>query len=140
MPYQMVGSNSSAGVIDAPPAEEEGKDRADRVDRDDAEPNAGDRHTEDRADRLQEDVEARALRGEDLPAGVEAVPADLTKQETLAAALKGVTTLVHAAAITANLKEPYPDAYRLINETGTANLMRAAEAAGVSRVIPYSNI
>ena len=34
------------------------------------------------------------------------------------AALEGVTTLVHAAAITANLKEPYPGAYRLINETG----------------------
>ena len=56
---------------------------------------------------------ARSVRAADLPAGVEAVPADVTRPETLPAALEGVTTLVHAAAITANLKEPYRGAYRL---------------------------
>jgi uncharacterized protein YbjT (DUF2867 family) len=83
---------------------------------------------------------ARSIRTEDLPAGVEAVPADVTKPETLPTALKGVTTLVHAAAITANLKEPYRDAYRLINETGTHNLMKAAGEAGVSRVVLMSGL
>jgi uncharacterized protein YbjT (DUF2867 family) len=83
---------------------------------------------------------ARSIRTEDVPAGVEAVLADVTKPETLPAALKGVTTLVHAAAITANLKEPYPDAYRLINETGTYNLMKAAGDAGVSRVVLMSGL
>ena len=83
---------------------------------------------------------ARSIRTEDLPAGVEAVPADVTKAETLPAALEGVTTLVHAAAITANLKEPHPGAYRQINETGTYNLVKAAGEAGVSRVVLMSGL
>ncbi len=83
---------------------------------------------------------ARSIRAEDLPTGVEAVPADVTKPGTLPAALEGVTTLVHAAAITANLKEPYRGAYREINEAGTDNLMRAAREAGVSRVILMSGL
>ena len=47
---------------------------------------------------------------------------------------------MHAAAITANLKEPYPGAYRLINETGTHHVMRAAAEAGVSRVVLMSGL
>jgi uncharacterized protein YbjT (DUF2867 family) len=83
---------------------------------------------------------ARHVDKRDLPVGVEGVPADVTKPETLPAALKDVTTLVHAAAITANLKEPFPGAYREINETGTYNLMKAAEEAGVSRVVLMSGL
>jgi uncharacterized protein YbjT (DUF2867 family) len=83
---------------------------------------------------------ARKVGKEDLPAGVEGIPADVTKPETLPAALKGVTTLVHTAAITANLKEPFPGAYREINETGTYNLMKAAKEAGVSRVVLMSGL
>jgi NADH dehydrogenase len=78
--------------------------------------------------------------GSPLPSGVEAVHGDLTKPETLAAAVAGVTTVVHAAAITANLKEPYPGAYRDINETGTHNLMKAAREAGVSRIVLMSGL
>ena len=70
----------------------------------------------------------------------EAVHGDLTKPETLAAAVAGVSTVVHAAAITANLKEPYPGAYRDINETGTHNLMKAARDAGVSRIVLMSGL
>jgi uncharacterized protein YbjT (DUF2867 family) len=83
---------------------------------------------------------ARSVRAEDLPAGVEAVRADLTKPESLVPALKGVTTLVHAAAITANLKEPYRGAYRQINETGTYNLIQAAQKEGVGRVVLMSGL
>jgi uncharacterized protein YbjT (DUF2867 family) len=83
---------------------------------------------------------ARSVQANDVPAGVEAVPADLTKPETLPAALKGVTTVVHTAAITANLKEPYHGAYREINETGTYNLIQAAKAAGASRVLLMSGL
>jgi uncharacterized protein YbjT (DUF2867 family) len=83
---------------------------------------------------------ARSVGKQDLPAAVEGVPADVTKPENLPAALKGVTTLVHAAAITANLKEPFPGAYREINETGTYNLMKAAKEAGVSRVVLMSGL
>jgi uncharacterized protein YbjT (DUF2867 family) len=83
---------------------------------------------------------ARRIQTEDLPAGVEGVSADVTNPESLPAALKGVTTLVHTAAITANLKEPYAGAYREINETGTDNLMKAAKEAGVSRVVLMSGL
>src|ERR1700716_2194549 len=83
---------------------------------------------------------ARTVRADQLPAGVGAVPADVTKPATLPAALKDVTTLVHAAAVVANLKEPYPGAYREINETGTYNLMKAAAKAGVSRVVLMSGL
>lgn len=83
---------------------------------------------------------ARQVGKQDRPAGVEGVAADVTKPETLPPALKGVATLVHTAAITANLKEPYPGAYREINETGTYNLMKAAKAAGVSRVVLMSGL
>jgi uncharacterized protein YbjT (DUF2867 family) len=72
--------------------------------------------------------------------GVEAVFGDVTKPETLGAAVAGINTVVHAAAITANLKEPYLGAYREINETGTYNLMNAAKEAGVSRVVLMSGL
>jgi NADH dehydrogenase len=78
--------------------------------------------------------------GTAVPGGVEPVLGDLTKPETLGAAVAGVTTVVHAAAITANLKEPFPGAYREINETGTYNLMKAAKEAGASRVVLMSGL
>ena len=74
------------------------------------------------------------------PAGVEAVECDITRPGTLGPALQGVDRLVHAAAITANLKEPYKGAYREINETGTANLMAQAVEAGVGRVVLVSGL
>ena len=74
------------------------------------------------------------------PAGVETVEGDVTKPGTLGPALQGADRLVHAAAITANLKEPYKGAYRQINETGTANLMAQAVEAGVSRVVLVSGL
>src|SRR6202165_6216295 len=62
--------------------------------------------------------------------GVEVVEADLTRPETLAPALSGVSVIIHAAAITANIKEPYSGAYDAINRVGTENLVAAAKAAG----------
>ena len=83
---------------------------------------------------------ARSITTVQLPIGVEAVPSDLTRPETLEPALEGVTTLVHTAAITANLKEPYPGAYRAINETGTEDLMKSARRAGVTKVVLLSGL
>ena len=83
---------------------------------------------------------ARSISVEDIPSGVEAVRSDLTRPESLPAALKGATTVVHTAAITANLKEPRPGTYRDINEDGTYNLMEAAREAGVSRVVLLSGL
>ena len=75
-----------------------------------------------------------------LPAGVEAVGADLTEATSLASALTGVSTVVHTAAITANLKEPYPGAYDRINRVGTGNLVAAAREAGVTRIVLLSGL
>jgi len=74
------------------------------------------------------------------PAGVPVVEADVTVPESLATAVGGVDTVIHCAAITANLKEPYPGAYRAINSRGTANLVAAAETAGVRRMVVMSGL
>lgn len=81
--------------------------------------------------------EAAAAR---LPDGVQARQADLTRFESLTAALAGITTVIHAAAITGNLKEPYAGAYDRVNRAGTENLMRAAKEAGVERVVLLSGL
>jgi uncharacterized protein YbjT (DUF2867 family) len=72
--------------------------------------------------------------------GVDVVEADLTRPQTLAAAVAGVDVIIHAAAITANLKEPYPGAYDAINRGGTENLVAAAAAAGVERIVVMSGL
>jgi uncharacterized protein YbjT (DUF2867 family) len=72
--------------------------------------------------------------------GVEVVEADLTRSETLAPAVSGVSMIIHAAAITANVKEPYPGAYDAINRVGTENLVAAAKAEGVSLIVVMSGL
>jgi uncharacterized protein YbjT (DUF2867 family) len=72
--------------------------------------------------------------------GVEVVEADLTRPETLALAVAGVRVIIHAAAITANVKEPYPGAYDAINRVGTENLVAAAKVAGVSLIVVMSGL
>lgn len=72
--------------------------------------------------------------------GVELVEADLTKAHSLAAAVQGAKAIVHTAAITADRKEPFRGAYDEINRVGTANLVAAAKAAGVSRLVVMSGL
>ena len=72
--------------------------------------------------------------------GVEVVVADLTRPESLAPSVDGIEAIIHAAAITADRKEPYPGAYDQINRVGTANLVKAAKAAGVSRFVVMSGL
>jgi uncharacterized protein YbjT (DUF2867 family) len=73
-------------------------------------------------------------------ATAEFVEADLTRPETLPPALAGIDTVIHAAAITANEKEPHPGAYYAINTRGTQNLVAAARQAGVSRLVLMSGL
>ena len=75
-----------------------------------------------------------------IPDGVDVVEADLTRPQSLGPAVAGVEAIVHAAAITANLKEPYPGAYDAINRGGTGNLVAAARAAGVTRMVVMSGL
>lgn len=72
--------------------------------------------------------------------GVEIVEADLTRPETIGPAVAGATVIIHAAAITANLKEPFPGGYDAINRGGTENLVAAAAAAGVTRIVVMSGL
>ena len=72
--------------------------------------------------------------------GVEVVEADLTRPETLSPAVSGAAAIIHAAAITANLKEPYRGAYDRINRVGTENLVAAAASAGVRRLVVMSGL
>ncbi|HKF77334.1 MAG TPA: NAD(P)H-binding protein [Candidatus Dormibacteraeota bacterium] len=73
-------------------------------------------------------------------AGVEEAVGDLTRPETLPPALSGVDTVVHAAAITANVKEPYRGAYDAINRRGTEHLVAAAKEAGAGRLVVMSGL
>jgi len=74
------------------------------------------------------------------PAEVRTVEADLVQADTLTAALDGAGTVIHCAAITANLKETYPGAYTRVNALGTENLVAAARAAGVRSLVAISGL
>jgi len=82
----------------------------------------------------------RSARPGSLPASMECVQGDLTQAATLDAALQGVQHVIHAAAITADHKEPSPGAYELVNRAGTENLMKAATRAGIERVVLMSGL
>lgn len=72
--------------------------------------------------------------------GVEPVVADLTRPETLSAAIAGSNVVVHAAALTADIKEPFRGAYEAVNGQGTENLVAAAREAGVARLVVMSGL
>lgn len=69
-------------------------------------------------------------------AGVETVRGDLRHRESLAAALVGVETVLHLAAVT---HSHAARDYREVNAEGTRNLVAAAAAAGVRRVVLMSS-
>ena len=72
--------------------------------------------------------------------GVDVVEADLTRPDSLPAALEGAEVVFHCAAITGDRKEPYRGAYDAVNRRGTENLVRAAEAAGCRRLVVMSGL
>ena len=51
------------------------------------------------------------------PPEVMMAEADLVRADTLTGALDGARTVIHCAAITARLKERYPDAYQNVNRS-----------------------
>ncbi len=71
---------------------------------------------------------------------VELVEGDTTRPETLTAAVQGVDTIVHAAFITADRKPSAGNDYNTTNVQGTANLVKAAQEAGVKRIIEISGL
>lgn len=71
---------------------------------------------------------------------VELVEGDTTRAATLAAAVTGVDTIVHAAFITADRKAMKENYYDETNIQGTQNLIKAAKAAGVKRIVEISGL
>jgi uncharacterized protein YbjT (DUF2867 family) len=71
---------------------------------------------------------------------VEIAQGDTTQPETLVEAVRGIETIVHASFITADRKESPGNHYHATNVQGTTNLVRAAEAAGVTRMIEMSGL
>lgn len=68
------------------------------------------------------------------------VRGDTTDPVSLVEAVRGVDTIVHAAFITADHKEGPGNHYTETNVQGTANLLKAAQEAGVRRVIEMSGL
>ncbi|HVA89465.1 MAG TPA: NAD-dependent epimerase/dehydratase family protein [Chloroflexota bacterium] len=71
----------------------------------------------------------------DLPVGALPVTGDLGDPASLAEAAKGISAIVHLAAVVANLKQTKAASYRGVNDEGTANLARAARQAGVGHFV-----
>jgi uncharacterized protein YbjT (DUF2867 family) len=71
---------------------------------------------------------------------IEIAVGDTTRLETLAAAVQGIDTIVHTAFITADRKQSAGNHYEATNVQGTANLLKAAQAAGVTRMIELSGL
>jgi NADH dehydrogenase len=71
---------------------------------------------------------------------VELVPGDTTQPASLEAAVRGIGAIVHAAFITADHKQSTANEYEKTNVEGTANLIRAAKAAGVQRTVEISGL
>ena len=69
--------------------------------------------------------------------GVEVVRGDVTDATTLAPAVKGIEIILHLAGMM-GVDRPLAD-YRLVNVTGTENLYRAAQVAGVRRFVHTSS-
>jgi 3beta-hydroxy-delta5-steroid dehydrogenase/steroid delta-isomerase len=77
-----------------------------------------------------------------LPAhpGLEAIEGDICDQQTVAAAVDGIDTVFHTAAIIdlmggASVTDEYRQRSFAVNVTGTQNLVHAAQAAGVKRFV-----
>jgi uncharacterized protein YbjT (DUF2867 family) len=76
-----------------------------------------------------------------LPADkVELVQGDTIAPASLAAAMQGIETVVHAAFMTADLKQSVGNHYEETNVHGTKNVIQAAQEAGVRRIIEISGL
>lgn len=71
-------------------------------------------------------------------AGFDFAFGDVTRKESLAAALHGVDIVFHLAAVL--LAPGHEEVFQAVNADGTRNLAEAAEAAGVSQFIYVSSI
>jgi NADH dehydrogenase len=80
---------------------------------------------------------ARGNRSGPRPAGTQVVRADVTDGVGLAEALHGCDVVVHLVAI---IRETGRQTFQRVNAEGTANLVRAADEAGVAHLVHLSAI
>jgi len=73
----------------------------------------------------------------DLPTGVEVLAGDVTDRDSLARAMSGCDAVIHAAALVKILAPPAE--FDRINVGGLENVLAAAEAAGIGRLIYVSS-
>lgn len=76
------------------------------------------------------------------PDEVEALVGDITDETAVRAAMKDVNSVIHMAALL-HIVNPHPgmrEKYERINVTGTKNVIDAATAAGVTRIVLFSTI
>jgi uncharacterized protein YbjT (DUF2867 family) len=79
--------------------------------------------------------------GKILPTGrVDLVQGDTTQSATLREAVRDIDTIVHTAFLTADRKQTGGNSYEATNVGGTTNLVQAAQAAGVKRIIEISGL
>lgn len=71
---------------------------------------------------------------------VDLVVGATTQAASLDAAVRGVDTIVHAAFLTADRKPSAQNQYEETNVGGTSNLVQAAQAAGVKRIVEISGL
>lgn len=71
--------------------------------------------------------------------GVEIAAADLSDQDALRRAMGGCRSVVHAAAWTGGAELPVEVGYQ-VNVDGTANVLAAARASGVERLVYISSV
>jgi uncharacterized protein YbjT (DUF2867 family) len=74
-----------------------------------------------------------------LPAGVDVRTGDVTDAPSLVEAFRGVSVVVNLAAVTADRKPP-PGGYDAVNANGPANVVEAAKAGGVERIVQIGGI
>lgn len=75
-------------------------------------------------------------RARQLPAGVRAVPGDITRPATFTSGLRGADVVFHLAALTAlGLKPGDQERLERITVQGTRHILEQAAAAGVERVV-----
>lgn len=71
---------------------------------------------------------------------IELVQGTTTQPSTLIDAVRGVDSIVHAALMTADRKQSVGNHYEETNVGGTSNLILAARAAGVTRIVEISGL
>jgi 2-alkyl-3-oxoalkanoate reductase len=83
-------------------------------------------------------VRALVLPGEQVSLGCEIARGDVTRPETLAPALRKVRVVYHLAAVVSDWGPE--ELFRAVNVDGTRNVLAAAAAAGVERVVVTSSL